>query len=93
MKKIFVFVLFTFAMLFLVGCNVSDLVDKYGDKDERKLKRNMPEAPKIYKSRVNPGVIVYEYKNRYDLYEEHNDQLVLVSTEYKKGKHGRKSRE
>ena len=68
-------------------------VIKYGDKDERKLKRNMPEAPKIYKSRVNPGVIVYEYKNRYDLYEEHNNQLVLVSTEYKKGKHGRKSRE
>ena len=34
MKKIFVFVLFTFAMLFLVGCNVSDLVDKYGDKDD-----------------------------------------------------------
>ena len=68
-------------------------VIKYGDKDERKLKRNMPEAPKIYNSRVNPGVIVYEYKNRYDLYEEHDNQLFLVATEYKKGKHGRKSRE
>lgn len=34
MKKFLVFVLFTFAMLFLVGCNVSDLVDKYGDKDD-----------------------------------------------------------
>ena len=68
-------------------------VIQYGDKDERKLKRNMPEAPKIYNSRVNPGVIVYEYKNRYDLYEEHDNQLFLVATEYKKGKHGRKSRE
>lgn len=68
-------------------------VIQYGDKDERKLKRDMPEAPRIYKSRVNSGVIVYEYKNRYDLYEEHDDQLVLVSTEFKNNKHGRQSRE
>ncbi|MCR5422545.1 MAG: hypothetical protein K6E74_02800 [Bacilli bacterium] len=33
MKKIFVFVLFAFAMLFLVGCNVEDLVDKYAGQD------------------------------------------------------------
>ena len=68
-------------------------VIKYDDNDERKLKKNMPEAPKIYKSRVNPGVIVYEYKNRYDLYEEHTGQLVLVSTEFKNNRYGRKSRE
>ena len=34
MKKIFLVIVFAFCMLFLVGCNVSDLVDKYGDKDD-----------------------------------------------------------
>lgn len=45
--------------------------------------KNLPEAPRIYKSRVNPGVIVYEYGNRYDLYEEYDGGLVLVKTEWK----------
>ncbi len=45
--------------------------------------KNAPEAPKIYKSKVNPDVIVYEYYNRYDLYEEHGDGLKQVATEYK----------
>lgn len=45
-----------------------------------------PEAPTIYKSKVNPGVIVYEYANRYDLYEKRGDGLVLVKTEWKKKK-------
>lgn len=51
-----------------------------------KKSRNLPEAPKIYKSRVNPGVIVYEYGNRYDLYEEYDGGLVLVKTEWKTGR-------
>ena len=55
-------------------------VVEYKDKN---LKHDTPEAPKIYKSRVNEGVIVYEYKNRYDLYEERDDKLVLVATEFK----------
>ena len=50
---------------------------------DNNLKHDAPEAPKIYKSRVNEGVIVYEYKNRYDLYEEREDKLVLVATEFK----------
>ena len=59
-----------------------DVIEYKGDK----LKNDTPEAPKIYKSRVNEGVIVYEYKNRYDLYEEREDKLVLVATEFKDNK-------
>ncbi|MGN1096746.1 MAG: hypothetical protein ACI4QU_02805 [Christensenellales bacterium] len=51
-----------------------------------KIRRGAPEAPKIYKSRVNPGITVYEYENRYDLYEETADGLEKVSTQYKDGK-------
>ena len=59
-------------------------VVEYGK--EQKLSRNAPEAPTIYKSKVNPGVIVYEYSNRYDLYEEYDDGLHHVGTEFKKRK-------
>ena len=59
-----------------------DVIEYKGDK----LKNDTPEAPKIYKSRVNEGVIVYEYKNRYDLYEEREDKLVLVANEFKDNK-------
>lgn len=61
-------------------------VVEYGT--EQKLSKHAPEAPTIYKSRVNPGIIVYEYDNRFDLYEETDDGLRLVDTEYKhkKGK-------
>ena len=58
-------------------------VIEYNTKGKSK---NLPEAPRIYKSRVNPGVIVYEYENRYDLYEQSDGRLVLVKTEWKKGK-------
>ena len=54
--------------------------------NEDNLKSGTPEAPKIYRSRVNEGIIVYEYSNRYDLYEQKEDKLVLVSTEFKKKK-------
>lgn len=45
--------------------------------------KHLPEAPRIYKSRVNPGIIVYEYDNRYDLYEQRGGGLELVKTEWK----------
>ena len=61
-------------------------VIEYGKNDDVKLKTGTPEAPKIYNSRVNHGVIVYEYKDRYDLYEQKDDHLILVSTEIKKRK-------
>lgn len=64
----------------------SDVVE-YGK--QQRLKKDAPEAPKIYKSRVNPGVIVYEYANRYDLYEQGDDGLIPVSTEYKSRKERR----
>lgn len=53
---------------------------------EGKQGKNAPEAPKIYESKVNKGIIVYEYSNRYDLYEEYRDGLHLVATEFKKKK-------
>ncbi len=59
-------------------------VVEYGK--EQKLSKHAPEAPTIYKSKVNPGVIVYEYSNRFDLYEEDEDGLRLVDTEYKEQK-------
>lgn len=58
-------------------------------KNDKKLARDVPEAPKIYKSKVNPGVIVYEYSNRYDLYEEIDGGLEKVETEYKTRKEKR----
>lgn len=48
-----------------------------------KRHRGAPEPPKIYKSRVTPGITVYEYENRYDLYEEIDGVLEKVSTEFK----------
>ena len=59
-------------------------VVEYGTN--QKLSKHAPEAPTIYKSKVNPGIIVYEYSNRFDLYEERDDGLVLVDTEFKEQK-------
>ena len=59
-------------------------VVEYGT--DQKLSKHAPEAPTIYKSKVNPGIIVYEYSNRFDLYEERDDGLVLVDTEFKEQK-------
>ena len=56
--------------------------------DGKRLSRHAPEAPRIYKSRVNQGIIVYEYENRYDLYEETKDGLVIVGSEPKGSKRG-----
>ena len=54
-----------------------------------KKSRSAPEAPKIYHSRVNRGIIVYEYENRFDLYEKDGGRLVFVGTEYKSKKEKR----
>ncbi|MEG2273738.1 MAG: hypothetical protein RSC44_00240 [Clostridia bacterium] len=59
----------------------TDIIEYTNDK---KLSKTAPEAPKIYNSKVNLGVVVYEYSNRYDLYEQYNDGLRLVNTEYKR---------
>ena len=53
--------------------------------DGKRSSPRTPEAPKIYRSRER-GIIVYEYANRYDLYEERGDRLAFVKTEWKKNK-------
>ncbi len=58
--------------------------EKVIEYDNKKLSKNAPEPPKIYNSTVNKGIIVYEYSNRYDLYKQYEDSLVLVKTEFKK---------
>lgn len=69
---------------------VQPLRDYFGGEvieyEGKRRSKRTPEAPKIYRSRVNPGVIVYEYSNRYDLYEKRGDGLTLVKTEWKKDK-------
>lgn len=45
-----------------------------------------PESPKIYRSKANPDLIVYEYSDRYELFREHNGRLLQVRTEGKRGK-------
>lgn len=47
-------------------------------------KRNEPEKPLIYRSRVMPELTVYEYKDRYDLFREINGRLVFYRTEIKR---------
>ncbi len=58
----------------------TDIIE-YGK--DGKLSKYAPEAPKIYKSKT--GSIVYEYENRYDLYEETEDGIRYSTTEYKPG--------
>lgn len=52
----------------------------------KRRSKNAPEVPRIYRSRVNRGVTVYEYVDRYDLYEKRGRGLALVKTEWKKDK-------
>ena len=52
----------------------------------KRQSKNAPEVPRIYRSRVNRGVTVYEYSDRYDLYEKRGKGLALVKTEWKKDK-------
>lgn len=54
--------------------------------DGKAAGKHTPEAPKIYRSRMSPGIIVYEYANRYDLYEKRGGALTLVGREWKKDK-------
>lgn len=57
-----------------------------GEKRRKSFKRRGGdfEAPYIYESEVNPGVIVYEYANRFDLYEpDGKGALIPVGTEFK----------
>lgn len=52
----------------------------------KRRSKNAPEVPRMYRSRVNRGVTVYEYADRYDLYEKRGKGLALVKTEWKKDK-------
>lgn len=64
----------------------TDIIEYSADE---KLSKNAPEAPKIYKSRSS-DYIVYEYENRYDLYEDTEDGARYVKTEYKQQAKGRR---
>ena len=52
----------------------------YESRDMRRLGR---EVPLIYRSRVHPDIIVYEYSDRFRLYREIEGRLVLVRVQYK----------
>lgn len=91
--------LYAFGFALSLGCAVAVTVRKLIVKPLRDYFRGgvieyeggsggprTPEAPKIYRSRVERGIIVYEYSDRYDLYEERADGLVLVGRERKKDK-------
>ena len=91
--------LYAFGFALSLGCAVAVTVRKLivkplkdyfrGEVIEYDAKRSSPrtpEAPKIYRSRVDRGIIVYEYANRYDLYEQRGNGLALVKTEWKKNK-------
>ena len=52
----------------------------------KRRSKNAPEVPRIYRSRVNRGVTVYEYADRYDLYEKRGRGLAIVKTVWKKDK-------
>ena len=91
--------LYIFGFALSVGCAVVITVRKLivkplkdyfrGEVIEYDAKRSSPhtpEAPKIYRSRVDRGIIAYEYANRYDLYEQRGNGLALVKTEWKKNK-------
>ena len=46
-------------------------------------RRDAPETPEVYRSSVRPDLIVYEYRNRYDLFKDENGRLRFLRTEYK----------
>lgn len=41
------------------------------------------ERPDVYRSEVNPELIVYEYYNRFDLYRHNGDFLEYIETRYR----------
>ena len=45
--------------------------------------RPMPERPLIYYSKRRPGVLVKEYSDRFELYEEYDGTRRYIGTEYK----------
>ncbi len=67
----------------------NEIVD-YANANPKKLSKRAPEAPKIYKSKANPGFVVYEYKDRFDLYEDSRDGLIFANREWKTKKEKRK---
>lgn len=51
-------------------------------------RKNQPEQPMIYRSNVMRDLIIYEYKDRYDVYRDINGRLSYIRTEGK-GRHRR----
>lgn len=46
-------------------------------------RRGAPEQPLIYRSELNPDLIIYEYTGRYDVYRVINGRLNFIRTESK----------
>lgn len=46
-------------------------------------KKHAPEQPLIYRSEINPALIIYEYSTRYDVYRVINGRLTYIRTESK----------
>ncbi len=44
----------------------------------------MPEQPKIFRTRMNPDMLIYEYSDRLEFYKKTSAGLVLLSSEAKK---------
>ncbi len=41
------------------------------------------EKPEIYRSEMNPDLIIYEYMNRFDIYRHNGDYLEFMETKYR----------
>lgn len=50
-------------------------------------KKNTPEQPLVYRSNVMRDLIIYEYKDRYDVYRDINGRLSFIRTEAKRKFH------
>ena len=50
----------------------------------KKRDKHTKEQPLIYRSRKYPNIIVHEYQDYFDLYEDKNGKIVKIRTEYKR---------
>ena len=63
--------------------NARDEREHYGVSPDRFVPRPAPERPLIYYSKRRPGVLVKEYSDRFELYEEDAAGRRFLGTEYK----------
>lgn len=52
--------------------------------DMEDMPQPFEEKPLIYRSKMRPGIIVHEFDDRFELFEESRDGQMYVGTEYKK---------